>query len=954
MKNKINRRKIIGNSLNKIKTLFLLIIFLSFSSTVLAIEVDAGEDKTGCPGEEIEIGGEPTAGPGAPDSYKYTWRSDDGTIVGTTANPTITVPKYETFYTVEVEDADGFVCEDFMIVTPVEIEDISFSEPSLPADGVSTATASAVIIPADRTVKWSIEGDKKGCTIDEITGLITAGEESGYITVRASDSESLEKGLECYEEAEYCIGNECCEDIEVERTFGPITVKFNTKIKAKGQDEDGWCEYAVNGAKIDLIMKGLFPEDYNYNLKEVTVSWKEKRTESSYDFKEVSITWNGKEATRTFGVIQANLTQIGLTVSSGGALSGTTTFTVNQVNDVKMGGVAVLKKGSKGTFTYLYTSSENFEGNWKFGGISGLNIILQKGSSEIGTLTGNMDDEGNLNGKFKANTPGNFSTKAGFKAQLTQLDLDVTWNITENEFTFNSGTGSVKVYDIKDVKGEIQLELTFSSKSVTTTSTLKDVTAFGCEITGEISAEFSFDFEINSITGKNISAKHAKFDQEFKNVGFEIKSGSLEKFSIGEIKVKYNNKYFFKMAKASYDKKKGLIFNAKMEIGTLVCDITKFAIDSEGNVAIGNIKIDFEQSPVEIHANFAYKESEFKGNFSGKFKGGIGIEGAVVVGAQADYNYCYFALALEGGKVGVPLGPSGLKVNKLGGEFGYNWSPGSDFATISGSPQKGTMVIGFLLGIGDVADIVDIEGHVRLTLGAADAIDLAGAVKVTASSPHYLTGQAQIHYVLGTYEVNGSLSSTVKIPPSTGKILSLNSGEINFGVANEEWYVSAGGLNGKIFDAIEVNTGLEMKAPLSNIGGMTGSLFGSLTYDNTFAYAYPEEFNPTTCETADATDNLVGFGIKGELNLHLGGALNASLNKDGIVGSISVDASAAGNLSIKWPCLITCGDNCVSQFAGAASGELSVGYDGDKTRIHGELMFKEGDEEEKAEIDFEI
>ena len=88
--------------------------------------------------------------------------------------------------------------------------------------------------------------------------------------------------------------------------------------------------------------------------------------------------------------------------------------------------------------------------------------------------------------------------------------------------------------------------------------------------------------------------------------------------------------------------------------------------------------------------------------------------------------------------------------------------------------------------------------------------------------------------------------------------------------------------------------------------------------------------------------------------MHLGGALNATLNNDGIIGAISADALANGDLKIKWPCLIVCGDDCVSQFGGEASGKLSVEYNGDKTRIYGELIFKAGDEEEKGEIDFEI
>jgi len=941
-----------GSLTSAIKIAFTLMLVSSFT-IVKGADVDAGEDQYGCPGEELTIGGEPTAGPGDPSSYTYEWISSDGSFSSSEANPTIIVQDQIVIYTVIVEDQDGFRCDDSMIVRPVKVENISFDKPSLPADGTSTVTASAVITPPDRTVVWSIEGDDKGCSVNPNSGVITAGTESGYITVRAQDSEAAEDDTDgCYKEKQLCVGEECCEEISGSRTFGPITIDLSETIQSKGQDEDGFCIYEVASAGVSIeMLGGVFSSSYAYDLQGVTVTWKEKRTDNSYEFKEVNINWSGSESTREFGPFQANLTQVGLTVSSGGSLSGTTSFTINQTQDVSLGGIAKLKAGTNGSFTYRYTSSSSFSGEWDFGGINGIKINLEKGSTAIGTLTGSMDKQGNLNAKFRAATPGTYSTN-GFTAQVTQLDLGIIWNISDNNVDFQSGNATVKVKDVKPhMQGEVVLNVTFSGGSANATATLNNVRAFGCDISGELAASFTFDFDINGITGSGISAKHPDFDQSFSNVGFEIANGEIARFDIGAIEVKYKGNISFSMTNASYSGE-SIVFNAALELAGQKFDVNRFTVDGAGTVSIGRVRFSVDKSPVKVSADLSFQENEFKGSYSGEFKGGVGISGAVVLGGTGSFNYAYFALAASAGRGGVPLGASGLKVNELGGEFGYNWSPGESFGSISGSPSQGTTVIGFLLGIGDVANLAELQGRLRVVLGDATQLDIDGTVKVTASSPHYLKGSMSLTYVLGTTTISGSLNSTVKFPPRSGSVIKLNTGNINFGVEDNSWYVNGAGMNGKIFNAVDVSASINMGSPLNNVFGFTGDFSGSVSYQNQFDYRYPGAFDPSTCETADATDNVVGFGITGNLNIELGGSLNTSINSDGFAGKVEVSASGESDMYVKWPCAVTCGSECVDNYYTAMSGLVGLEHTGSDTRMYGEVTFTSGDETEQGDIDF--
>jgi hypothetical protein len=934
----------------------LLGLFLILSvSNVLATDVDAGEDKKGCPGEEIQIGGSPTASGGVGD-LTYEWTGTDG-FTSDEPNPMIMIPETETTYTVKVTDADGFVCDDFMMVTPVKFEKINFSVPNLPPDGTSTATASVVVTPSDRTIEWTLEGATGGATIDFNSGLITAGTEPKTVTVRANDSENTNNQPTCYIEEDYCIGDDCCPDINSGsvRQLGPISAKITGKIVSKGPDDanEGFCLYEASNMGISVAMMGKLPKSYNYELTGVTIKWSEKTTKSGTEIKYADITWKGKAPTRKFGPIQANLTEINLNVNSSGQLSGSTTFTVNQTEDVNVGGIAVLKAGTSGTFTYSYTSSNGFQGDYDFGGISGIKIVLKKGStSEIGTLTGSMNSQGIMTARFKGNTPGTFSTN-GFNATLTKLDLGCKLDITQTTIEFTGGTGEVVIKDFKRPiggDGKITLALNFGANDVNATATLTGVKAFNCDLSGSISAQFTYTFDITSISGNGISAKHADFDQAFSGVGFELREGELIRFDIGNATVKYKGGILFTMQNASYSAGE-LVFTAKVMVALFEGKVTKFVIDGDGQISIGEIAFSIKQSPVDINASAKFSANEFKGKYSGSFKGGVAIDGSVVIGSTATYNYMYFSLAAKSKVGGIPLGPSGLKINKLGGEFGYNWSPGASFGSISGSPSQGTVVIGFLLGIGDVANLAALEGQARLTLGNADQLNIVGSLKITASSPHYVTGTANVNYVLGTYEINGSLNSTVKVPASGGSAVNLNSGDINFGIGSNKWFVNAGNMTGKLFKVIDITAGINLTAPLNSPGAITGNVFGNVAYDDTFNYIYPSGFDPTSCATADATDNFLDFGIKGNLKVHLGGAINANLDANGVIGAISVDASGTSNMQVKWPCTF-CGTDCVKDNMTTISGRINTEYDGSQIRIFGEATFTSGNESEKGDIDF--
>ena len=126
-----------------------------------------------------------------PDEAIFTEPAPGGAEVQVSPNPTATLKLKglkgadDTAITVS---EDAFTCAEINIDV-LKIEKPTFNPTALCADGKSTAQATAKTTPEGRTLKWEIVGDPLGCSINEDTGIITAGEAAGNITIRASDAE---------------------------------------------------------------------------------------------------------------------------------------------------------------------------------------------------------------------------------------------------------------------------------------------------------------------------------------------------------------------------------------------------------------------------------------------------------------------------------------------------------------------------------------------------------------------------------------------------------------------------------------------------------------------------------------------------------------------------------------------------------------------------------------------
>ncbi len=948
----------ITRSIKSSSQALLITILLLLGQTMSAygqFTADAGPDTSICKGSCVTLGGQ------ADPSFCFHWSPAAGLSADNVPNPTA-CPEVTTTYTLTVTAPDfSWTSTSQVVVTVIVISDITFSLTPLPntvglsSQGLATTTSGGPLL-------WSFkDGNIPGLSITS-SGLITvtsSSAQSGNVIVVVKDS----LNPDCEKEGTLCIGtgDDCCKAYEDNtiKTFGPVSVTVDGDIESLGAATGGYCSYQCP-AGVTISMEGVFQK--TYTIPGVTVGWEENPSDPS-DFKNVSITWNGEHTAGTFGVIDANILQLSLTINEYGDLGGSVTFGAYLNQDKNLGSIAVLRSGLGGSFTYTYTpptpgggsfmSSGGFSGAWNFNGITGFQVDLVKNNSVIASVTvGSFDGEGNINNAvLSAATPAIWTTN-NFNASLEVCSLAFNYSIPENEVEFLGGTAQVKITNIPKMDGYITLALTFDANTVTASASLSDIKAFNCTLSGTLTAEIDYDFNLNKIAGSGISAKHNEFEQSFTNIEFEISDGALEKFSMGALQAKFKNKITFSMTNASYEKATGLLkFNAKVVLPALQLTVTDFKIDENGSTTVGNIKTEINSSPITASINIGWSSDEFSGNFAGQFANKIAVQGSVTIGATATFNYGHFSLSLSG--FNVALGASGITVYKIAGEFGYNWqAPTGDNG--SGTPQQGSVTIGFGLGLSDVASIVGIYGYIQFTLGASTQINLIGSVSITANAPHYFLGQVNIYYSPGTEKITGSMSSEIKFPPATGNVIKFNTGNVTFEIGGNKWSVESGTIPGTLFDVMTATASLKASAFLNSPANITGNLTGTLNWDYQWMYVYPAGFDPTDCNTAYNTSSASGFGIHTSLNLNFGGNINATVNQNGITGSFSTQIGATATLIMRWPSWLQWGANCVDSYNASVEGSLLVQKTTNGARINGTAYFKYNGEVQEGEIDLYI
>ncbi|MEN8251068.1 MAG: hypothetical protein ABFS32_19195, partial [Bacteroidota bacterium] len=230
----------------------------------------------------------------------------------------------------------------------------------------------------------------------------------------------------------------------------------------------------------------------------------------------------------------------------------------------------------------------------------------------------------------------------------------------------------------------------------------------------------------------------------------------------------------------------------------------------------------------------------------------------------------------------IPLGPSGLKLTKLGGEFGYNYAiQFTETGTSTGNPQEGNYVVGLTLGVADLAGMVEVEGTSLVQFGNGKFdLNLDGQISIPKQNS-VAVGKVNANYKLPDHTLAGSLGLDVNVPPSTGKVLNGNF-EMKYAAGGGNWSVSSTDISASLFREVQF-TGNIALAGSTDKDTFSGVLSGSAAYD----FSIRKDFKILAWNLR--AQLATGFNFKGDI----------AFDDTGAEGNVSLNIYANGDIGVE-------------------------------------------------------
>lgn len=690
----------------------------------------------------------------------------------------------------------------------------------------------------------------------------------------------------------------------VNGVFGPLNITFNAPPTQGAPDGQGFCSYDVANASLNVSLIDFVTKAGNFTNAHLSF----KKNCKTGDIKDVTVSWDGNINVGEIQNIAVSIKHMDLTVATNGNLNGTVKLhaDLNADKDLTGKGIMILRKGVNGDFSFAFSGGNNFNGTFNFDGIKNINVDIVKDNKAIaGFKNGSLDASGTLNATFTANNI-SYSTNA-FTAKLNSLALDFSYAM-KTGFKVKNGSGSATISNMQGVSGTFTLGLAYNQGNCMASISASNVTAFSMTLQQlNLTVNFNSDFDMVEFNG-SLQAKHNSFDVAINVSEFNVKNDVLTKFKASG-KVKYSG-FTFDLINSSYAAATGkLSVSAKVSLqltgASMEVAVDKFDIAQDGTISIGKMSADLNKPPVSLHVDATFATNEFSGNFNGDFTS-VGISGSAVVGSQPTFNYGYFKLTAG---VNIPLGQTGLKVTKIGGEAGFNYKIPEK------TPLQGNYILGLTLGMADVADLCEVTGNPVIQLGNNNMqLSLNGTVKVLKNNT-FFTGNLASNYYYPANKIDGSVSTDIKIP-SSGFVFTSNNLAVNFLVANNKWSASGSNMGGKMFNGlVDFSQGnISMSGSLSSPTSMTGTLGGKAS----------ASLNQSLSQTA------LGTTFSGNISINMNSNISASIDQSGLAGSFGVHVDGSGTVAVSnW--LI---DQSVTM---SGSSDANIGYVGNTLELYGNM-----------------
>ena len=747
-------------------------------------------------------------------------------------------------------------------------------------------------------------------------------------------------------------------DFDSGNLFGPLRITMEIP-KSPGKDDEGYNIYKDIKGSFLLNLDAENKQVEELAISEALVSF--KRHPETGKYKDVKVTWQGDISVGKVGFVNARIKKITLEVDEEGMLSGIITcdalleenvslkayLAENEASDLDL----ILHKDLEGQVEFHFSGGSDFKGDWKLNKLTNMNGDLKKGGNTIATFrNGHLNESQTLTGKLSAVTNASYKNRH-CRVNITDMDMGFAVSLQEGikSFKITEGRGAILLSEMENVTGQLQLDLEYIQgthfAAQISQSKKSEITAFSMQLSNlALNPIFDTQFNLISISG-SVLANHPKLDSK-KGIyikHFEIKEGRLTSFE-GNGAAQYKG-FQFDLGNIHYENtsdnqflKADALVVMKLGKSPQKIEVNKFQINAKGEISVGEVIGEFKKgNTFSLDFKAAFNEDRLAGSFDGKL-GPMELGGAIDMGSAKNlgdetYHFGFLSITSSLGPAGVPLGPTGLKLTKIGGRAGINYYL-PDLKSTTGDPREGNYVAGLTTGISDVGNVFNVEGNTMVNINEDNfQLDLTGKMTIPKKPPYVVQGDLEVTYRYPEQTLNGNANMTVMIPPSSGFLLKATP-TLVFNFQKQYWMLK-GNNSGQLFNAINFTGLIELK----DSSGFRAHLNGIIDYSKEIRI--------------EKGATLFGFGLKADAMIGISCYTKASLRftDDDLASAFRMNVTGKGDLEVS--------GSVEYNWSALASGTVDVEYKDRQAKIKGELLIQviNGTDEEKEykyEVDTEL
>ena len=375
-------------------------------------------------------------------------------------------------------------------------------------------------------------------------------------------------------------------------TLGPLTLQLAVNSDSSGVDSNGLCFYENLTASVDLSMEGGSGLSKDFSIDNTTISY--KKDCNSGDIKEITVQWSDESgySIGKLGLIDVAITALDLTVNENGELSGNISADASLSQDATFRDVFIVQSGVSGSFSFSFSNTNSFNGQFDFAGIENLNVLVKKDDEVLASLNdAQLSSIGEITGTLrKGNAAVSYTTANQATLALNSFEANIRANLSGG-FEVLDGSAEFQASNIKGITGSITVGVNMLNNNYASTIRAESFSAFGMDFENlNLNLITDQNFDIQEISG-SLEARHPDFNTELDISSFIIRNYELVSFAAAA-EISYQGNTLI-IQNAQYDGANDiLVLDAVAQVNSAgtnaVLQVEDFTIDQAGNISIGD------------------------------------------------------------------------------------------------------------------------------------------------------------------------------------------------------------------------------------------------------------------------------------------------------------------------------------------------------------------------------